>query len=74
MKKELCFKFGAPLNAGDSECQTYGCRQNNPEICGNNGLEGVCAFSSEDKICKRPSRAWAKKYKQLKQLEENKNV
>lgn len=46
--------FNAPLNELDTELQTYGCRQNNPDICGNNGLAGVCAFVSKDGICRKP--------------------
>ena len=57
--------FNAPLNEKDSELQTLGCRANNPDICANNGLEGLCAFASTDGICKKPSRAWKKKYMQL---------
>ena len=57
--------FSAPLKEGDTETQTYGCRHTNPDICKNNGLMNVCAFVSEDGICKKPSRAWAKKYRQL---------
>lgn len=30
----LHIDFNAPLNDIDSEVQTYGCRQNNPDICG----------------------------------------
>lgn len=57
-EKELRIPFNAPLNEADTELQTYGCRQNNPDICGNNGLAGVCAFVSKDGICRKPSRAW----------------
>ena len=42
--KELLIPFGAPLKEQDTETQTFGCRANNPDICGNNGLPGVCAF------------------------------
>ena len=49
----LHVSFNAPLCEFDSEEQTYGCRQNNPDICGSNDIEGICAFSSEDEICKR---------------------
>jgi len=65
-EKDLRILFSAPLNAGDSETTTYGCRANNPDICRNNGIEGVCAFASDDGICKEPSRAWKKKYESLK--------
>ena len=37
-EKELKISFNAPLNDLDTETQTYGCRQNNPDICGNNGM------------------------------------
>ena len=57
-KKDLSIPFNAPLNPQDTEQQTYGCRTNNPDICGNNGLPNICAFSSTDCICKKPSRAW----------------
>ena len=56
-EKELRIPFNAPLNKVDTEVQTYGCRQNNPDICGNNGLAG---------ICRKPSRAWKKQYQKLK--------
>ena len=65
-KKDLSIPFNAPLNPQDTELQTYGCRANNPDICGNNGLPNVCAFSSEDCICKKPSRAWKKQYHKRK--------
>lgn len=56
----------APLNSEDSETQTYGCRQNNPDICKNNGLPNVCAFVRDDKICKCPSKAWKRIFLELK--------
>lgn len=65
-EKELKIAFKAPLNVGDWPDQTYGCRANNPDICGNNGLINICAFSSPDGICKKPSKAWKKQYEKLK--------
>lgn len=65
-EKELKIPFNAPLNEQDTESQTYGCRQNNPEICGYNGLSGMCAFVTKDGICHKPSRAWKKQYQKLK--------
>lgn len=66
MKKvEITVAFNAPLNINDSESQTFGCRANNPDICGSNGLSGICAFASSDYICRKPSRAWKKQYKKL---------
>lgn len=65
-EKELKISFSAPLHEQDTETQTYGCRQNNPDICGSNGLEGVCAFVTIDHICHKPSRSWKKQYQKLK--------
>lgn len=65
-EKELKIPLNAPLNELDTEEQTFGCRANNPNICANNYLQNVCAFVFEDHICKRPSRAWKKKYLELK--------
>ena len=65
--KEMHIPFSAPLHPEDTKTQTYGCRQNNPDICANNMLPGVCAFASSDGLCKKPSRAWKKKYTELKE-------
>ena len=65
--KRLHIPFAAPLNEVDTEAQTYGCRANNPDICANNELKGVCAFVNADCICKKPSRAWKKQYNKLKE-------
>lgn len=64
--KNLKIDFNAPLNSEDNEFQTFGCRQKNPDICGNNYIEGICAFVNKDSICKKPSRAWKKQYLKLK--------
>lgn len=61
----LKIPFNAPLNEMDTEIQTYGCRANNSEICANNSIVNVCAFTSEDCICKKTSRAWKKQYHKL---------
>lgn len=66
MDNELKVPFNAPLNEQDTEIQTKGCRANNPSICANNMLSGVCAFATDDGICRKPSRAWKKKYYELK--------
>ena len=65
--KELHIPFSAPLHSEDTENQTFGCRQNNPNICANNLMPGICAFVRSDCICKKPSRAWKKKYQELKE-------
>lgn len=64
--KQIRVPFNAPLNEKDTETQTQGCRANNPDICANNGIDGVCAFASADGICRKPSRAWKKKYNEMK--------
>jgi len=60
--------FNEPLHEQDTEQQTHGCRQSNPEICKYNRLADICAFVREDCICKKPSRAWARQYRKLKNL------
>lgn len=65
-KKELKVPFNAKLNDMDTETQTFGCRANNPDICANNGIYNICAFFSDDGMCKKPSRAWKKQYSKLK--------
>ena len=67
IEKNLRFSLKAPLNAGDTETQTYGCRANDPGICKNCYVEGVCAFTSSDNVCKAPSSRWKKYYSQLKE-------
>lgn len=68
-EKELRFSLKAPLNEGDTEDQTYGCRANNPDICKNCYIPGVCAFTSNNKICRAPSAKWKKYFLQLKEDE-----
>lgn len=65
-KKDLHIPFNAPLNPQDTELQTYGCRQNNPDICAYNSIPNVCAFTSADCVCKKPSRSWKKQFQKLK--------
>ena len=45
-EQELRFSLKAPLNDGDTESQTYGCRATNPDICKKYYVEGTCAFTS----------------------------
>lgn len=67
MSNILKVPFHAPLNPKDSATQTFGCRQKNPNICGNNSLPNVCAFTCDDFICKKPSKAWKKQYEKLRE-------
>ena len=64
-EKEIRIQFSAPLTPLDSECQTYGCRANNPNICANAYMQHVCAFVTCDHVCKKPSKAWKKQYFKL---------
>ena len=59
----------APLVPGDEKFQTVGCRHTNPEICGKNGMRGVCAFVNANGICYSPPARWAKQYDRLVVLE-----
>jgi len=64
-KKSLKVPFKAPLQSGDTEEVTVGCRANNLDICKNNEIPEICAFVREDGICQIPSKAWRKQYKKL---------
>jgi len=65
LDKRLKIPFNAPLHENDTDSTTYGCRQNNPDICNSNSLDRICAFTSDDSICKKPSKAWKKQYQEL---------
>lgn len=65
--KHLCIPVCSPLNELDTEKQTYGCRQSNPDICGYCYIEDVCAFSSKDNVFKHPSAKWKKIYAELRE-------
>ncbi len=66
-EKKIKVAFNAHLHEKDTESQTYGCRQNNPDICKFNGLSDVCAFTNPDGLYHKPSRAWKKQFLLLKQ-------
>ena len=66
--KEYHIPLRAPLHSLDTAEQTFGCRQANPDICGSCNLESVCAFVTEDHICRHPSAKWKKIYSELKEL------
>ena len=58
------------LHSLDTESQTYGCRHTNPNICSNNSIPNVCAFTSNDGLCKKPPRSWKKIFNELQQKKE----
>jgi hypothetical protein len=68
--KELHFSLHDKLHSLDTESQTFGCRHSNPDICGSCYINNICAFSSDDNICKKPSAKWKKVYRSLKTKEE----
>ena len=70
---KLRYKINAPLNNGDTESTTFGCRHSNPDICSSCYLPDICAFTSKDSICKRPSKKWIKIYQGLRE-KENENL
>ena len=67
VEKQLKVSFSAPLNDLDAELQTFGYRANNADICANNSIPGICAFTSKDCVCRKPSRTWKKQYFKLKE-------
>ena len=68
MKSSLLIHPSDPLKPQDSPHQTYGCRHQNPNNCGSNSMENVCAFVTADTICLNPPSGWARQYKNLLML------
>lgn len=66
-EKVLKVLFSALLN----KRKIYGRRANNSDICANNSVLKVCAFTSEDCIYWEPSRDREKEYNELKEGEVN---
>lgn len=62
---KMQFSLKDSLNLEDTETQTYGCRHSNPDICKNCYADNICAFVTEDSICKIPPKSWSKQYKIL---------
>ena len=60
-------RFHLPLQNGETEKQTVGCRHTNPDACAKHSLPGVCAFVCGDGICREPpKKSWPKQYLKLK--------
>ena len=70
MNKEL-LRYKGPLNEKDCNDKTYSCRHTNPDICSNNSIPNICAFTSDDCICKKPPRSWEKLFEELKKMKDN---
>ena len=69
-RNKIKFKLNDKLNAEDTIDQTFGCRHSNPDICGNCYVENICAFTSDDCICKRPPVSWKKRILLEKDVDE----
>jgi hypothetical protein len=59
-------RFHVPLEPGDTETQTVGCRHTNAANCGKNSMEGVCAFARRDRMCLLPPMSWPKQFEKLR--------
>ena len=59
-------RFHLPLQNGDSESQTVGCRHTNPDACARRSLRTVCAFVRDDGICREPAKSWPRQYRKLR--------
>lgn len=73
-RKDIIIPFDEGLSPQDSETQTYGCRHTKCDICGTNSMNDICAFVREDNVCRKPSRAWKKKFLHLKNKEHLANL
>jgi hypothetical protein len=66
LKMQKSVGLHAPLNEGDTETETIGCRRDQPGFCMKNSLESVCAFARADNVCKAPPTSWPKQFLKLK--------
>ena len=60
-----------PLQKGETEEKTLGCRYSRPDICAKHSLPKVCAFVTKDGVCYEPPNSWNKLYKKLSANIEN---
>jgi len=58
--------FKAPLHPLDTEKQTFGCRNPNPDRCANRDNPKFCSRVRADHICWGPPTVWTKQFKKLK--------
>lgn len=68
MTSEKRNRHHLPLELGDTESRTVGCRHTNPDICAKHSLEAVCAFARSDGICVAPPASWPKQFRKLKSV------
>jgi hypothetical protein len=58
-------RYHLPLQPGDTESQTVGCRHSHPDVCSKHSQETVCAFARADEMCLSPAGSWAKRFRKL---------
>jgi hypothetical protein len=58
-------RYHLPLQPGETESQTVGCRHSHPDVCSKHSLETVCAFARADEMCLAPAASWAKRFRKL---------
>ena len=63
--KQLRYGFNDPLNEGDTEFKTVGCRAFQPDYCADYGSNN-CALTNESGVCLCPRKSWKKQYCKLK--------
>lgn len=62
---DIKYSFHDPLNAGDTQEKTIGCRHANPNICSKYWRTDVCAYAKKDRICLSPPASWKKQFLKL---------
>ena len=60
-----------PLQEGETEEKTLGCRYSRPDICARHSLPKICAFVTKDGVCYEPPNSWNKLYQKLSENMEN---
>lgn len=63
-------KSKRPLQEGETEEKTLGCRHYNPDICAKHSMPNICAFVTKDGFCYAPPTSWKKLYKKLRENRE----
>jgi hypothetical protein len=54
-----------PVQPGETESKTIGCRHGNRLNWGRNGIPNVCALVRGDGICLAPPSSWTSYYRKL---------
>jgi len=52
-----------PIQPGETETKTVGCRHGNALNCGRNGIDKVCALVRADGMCLEPPSSWVRFYR-----------